>query len=195
MLVNHNQQTAHVVEKRTNEWLADFVKRQNDIEQASLKALEESVRHAMEKQQKVVKRYHPNDLVLIGTPSSELAMRSFGTFRNIGPMQVVKLLRDNVHKVKSLIDESLKEYHVERISPFQLRPGADARAEAMKDRNEWIVEKILSHRGTNTRTRKNLQEFLVRWKGFDAADDSWISHAEVIKLEMWPAYKAAHLSN
>ena len=38
--------------------------------------------------------------------------------------------------------------------------------EAMPD--EWIVEKIISHR-----ENKGKLEFLTRWKGFSPLDDSW----------------------
>jgi len=37
----------------------------------------------------------------------------------------------------------------------------------------YEVEKILDHRGTKSK------EFLVRWKGYDSEDDSWIKEKDV----------------
>ncbi len=40
----------------------------------------------------------------------------------------------------------------------------------------YTVEKILDHR---TGKRKNLKEFLVRWEGYDPANDSWEPEANI----------------
>ena len=39
------------------------------------------------------------------------------------------------------------------------------------DKEEFIIESILSHRGS-FHNRRNLQ-FLVRWSGYTASDDTW----------------------
>ncbi|KDQ27174.1 hypothetical protein PLEOSDRAFT_1017076, partial [Pleurotus ostreatus PC15] len=43
---------------------------------------------------------------------------------------------------------------------------------------EWEVEAILGHKVTSRKTgRKRL--YLVRWKGLDATEDSWLSEYEL----------------
>ena len=46
---------------------------------------------------------------------------------------------------------------------------------ALRDDNEFVVEKILDHkliRG-GKKTRKNDMTFLVKWEGYDAKDNTW----------------------
>ncbi|KDQ23449.1 hypothetical protein PLEOSDRAFT_1017081, partial [Pleurotus ostreatus PC15] len=43
---------------------------------------------------------------------------------------------------------------------------------------EWEIDRILGHRTTSTRLGKT-QQYLVRWKGLDAAEDSWLNESEL----------------
>ncbi|KDQ22329.1 hypothetical protein PLEOSDRAFT_1017082, partial [Pleurotus ostreatus PC15] len=43
---------------------------------------------------------------------------------------------------------------------------------------KWEIERILGHRTTSTRTGK-MRQYLIRWKGLDAAEDSWLNETEL----------------
>ena len=61
-------------------------------------------------------------------------------------------------------------FHADRVTPFIGTPTA-ATALGHLDRDEYIVEEVLSHRGEWKRLTS--MEFLVHWHGYDAATDSW----------------------
>ena len=50
----------------------------------------------------------------------------------------------------------------------------DTQSKPKLKKGYYDVEKILDHRGT-----KNNKEFLVRWKGYDPDEDSWIKEKDV----------------
>ena len=44
---------------------------------------------------------------------------------------------------------------------------------------EWEVERIVNSRFTRRKNRR-VRQYLVRWKGFTAKDDSWLDRTELI---------------
>ncbi|MFH1084174.1 MAG: chromo domain-containing protein, partial [Chloroflexota bacterium] len=68
----------------------------------------------------------------------------------------------------------------------------DPVAVAAADTDRWRVERIIAHRGS-PRSRGTMR-FRVRWKGFDAGDDTWEPWANVRQLAALQEYAAAQPS-
>ena len=92
-----------------------------------------------------------------------------------GPLRVVGNA-GSAYKLLNLITGKQHVSHISRIREFvydKLR--TNPRDVALRDDNEFVVEKILDHkliRG-GRKTRKNDMTFLVKWEGYDAKDNTW----------------------
>jgi Chromo (CHRromatin Organisation MOdifier) domain len=51
---------------------------------------------------------------------------------------------------------------------------------AAADKDEFVVEAIVGHRGTLT--KRSSLEFRVRWQGYDESEDTWLPLREVKDL-------------
>jgi hypothetical protein len=76
--------------------------------------------------------------------------------------------------------------------PHGGKDGANKRAsdESDEEGDEFEVEMILLHVGSHT-NKKSLK-FLIRWKGYDAAHDSWLTYAECKELKALDEYCKLH---
>ncbi|KDQ28698.1 hypothetical protein PLEOSDRAFT_1027040, partial [Pleurotus ostreatus PC15] len=43
---------------------------------------------------------------------------------------------------------------------------------------EWEIDRIIGHRTTAKRSGR-ARQYLIRWKGLDAAEDSWLNEADL----------------
>jgi hypothetical protein len=62
---------------------------------------------------------------------------------------------------------------------------------ARRDKQEYIVDKIVAHRLVNPDVNDNLKnnyEFKIRWLGYDDRDDSWIKWKGINKLQALDIY-------
>ena len=77
-------------------------------------------------------------------------------------------------------------------SPSGGKEGASKRTrdDSEEDGDEFEVEMILLHVGSQA-NKKSLK-FLIRWKGYDAAHDSWLSYAECKELKALDEYCKLH---
>jgi hypothetical protein len=68
-----------------------------------------------------------------------------------------------------------RSLHVERLKKVVREPaglfGEEEEAGDAHDENEFEVERILGHRSSR---KGNGIEYFIRWKGFGAAEDSWV---------------------
>ena len=60
--------------------------------------------------------------------------------------------------------------HSSRVHPF-FGTLNDAKRVSMVDKEEFLVEEIITHRGDIK--RKTSLEFLVRWQGYSEKDNTW----------------------
>jgi Chromo (CHRromatin Organisation MOdifier) domain len=109
-------------------------------------------------------------------PSSLRVKENKNSFRSsklsptlLGPYTVTKQEGNNFSCYHNQLNTQ-HTFHSDRVTPFT---GSTTIAHdiGMLDEEEYIVEKILSHRGVWTRLKS--LEFLVRWHGYDTACDSW----------------------
>ena len=82
------------------------------------------------------------------------------------------MLHQNVNDIKCKHPtlHTQHTFHADRVTPFV---GTTAAATALGhlDRDEYIVDAIMAHRG-NWKQLTSMQ-FLVHWHGYDSATDSW----------------------
>jgi hypothetical protein len=93
--------------------------------------------------------------------------------RFLGPFKVVRVLTNGMsYELK--LPPSFKifpVFHVSLLEPYHLRAGATLEPpepELIRGAEEWEVEAILGHR-----KRGKKVQYLVHWKGFSHAEDTW----------------------
>jgi hypothetical protein len=110
-----------------------------------------------------------------------------------GPMVIEAKIRDDLYQVLDLVTNKVYDVHIDRLRKLRI-PNGISRQELLQlsaaDVNEFEVEAILDHRG-NPR-RKSSMEFLVRWKGYDSADDTWEPWTNVKDLAAMDIYSRQH---
>ena len=91
----------------------------------------------------------------------------------LGPFQIKRVVGD--HKLAYELDlpSRLRIHNVFPITalePYNSRgdPAQEQREIAVQEDEHWEVEAILDHRGPPYN-----RSFLIRWKGYDSAEDSW----------------------
>jgi putative transposase len=130
--------------------------------------------------------YDVGDYVLLSYPS-KLA----GLYR--GPMVIHNKVRKDIYEVLDLISNKVSQVHLSRLHALVLPPDAtreDMLHLAGIDHDEFIVEAIVDHRG-NPKKKKNM-EFLIRWKGYEPADDTWEPYSTVKDLAALDDYSKEH---
>ena len=92
------------------------------------------------------------------------------TFKE-GPYQVVGI-EGTRYTLSNMITGKNFDLHVSNIHPFDYDPEHTNPREVLNhDQQEFIVEKILKHRGDTDQTAS--MEFFIRWAGYTEKDDSW----------------------
>jgi hypothetical protein len=126
------------------------------------------------------------DYVLVsypGRPPNKLAPRWRGPF-------TVQEIRSSVCVCQDLTTLRPHRFHVSRLKRFEATMTDDPAALAAADKDEFIVEEIIDHRG-NPRRRADMQ-FRVRWLGYGPEEDLWLPYREVRELEALDRYAATH---
>ena len=88
-----------------------------------------------------------------------------------GPMQV--LSSDcNHYSLRNLATGKLEKHHVMRLKPFHYDPDETKPEQvALRDRNMFLVEEVLAHKGSTK--RKNSLLFKVKWIGYPVEEATW----------------------
>lgn len=119
---------------------------------------------------------HTLELVDVKGTGRKLIQRTIGPFEvmeKVNPMVYRLRLPDNypMHPVFNL--DHLRKYH-QSSSEFGERTVLPPTRDFIDFDDQFEVEAILGHRLAN-RKNGNRRMYLVRWKGYDAEDDSWVS--------------------
>ena len=99
-------------------------------------------------------------------------------------------IRSSVCVCQDLTTLRPHRFHVSRLKRFEAEMTDDPAALAAADKDEFIVEEIIDHRG-NSRRRADMQ-FRVRWLGYGPEEDLWLPYREVRELETLDRYAATH---
>ncbi|KAG9222045.1 hypothetical protein CCMSSC00406_0008030 [Pleurotus cornucopiae] len=132
----------------------------------------------------------PGDLVLVNPHTLQLVEAS-GTGRKlvqrmIGPFEVLERINPLVYRLRLPTNYPMHPVvninHLKRYTPSDPRFGPRETLPSTRDllpaKEEWEIDRILGHRTSSTRQGK-ARQYLVRWKGLDAAEDSWLSEADL----------------
>ena len=114
--------------------------------------------------------YQPGDLILWNPREHPMAFRSTKLApKLLGPYIVKQQLRNTVICTHSQFHTE-HSFHSNRISPY-IGSLNDAQRISILDKDEYVVDSILDHRGTFTKLSTVF--FLVHWHGYDSTSDSW----------------------
>ncbi len=93
---------------------------------------------------------------------------------------------------QNLVTDEIEDYHVTRLREFRYDERyVDPRDIALRDRDEFFVEKILAHRGDVGRLKT--LAFHVKWQSFDESfNSSWEPWKNLRETEMLHRYLILH---
>ena len=110
-------------------------------------------------------------------------------------MQVVKKNRSQYYLL-DLVTNTIIDRHISYLKPFRYNSDKITPFEvAIRDRQEYIVDKIVAHRLMNNYTgdrNRTSYEFKVRWLGYNACDDTWLPWKSVSQLAAMDKYLLEH---
>jgi hypothetical protein len=98
-----------------------------------------------------------------------------------GPYLVANILGDK-YSCQNLVTDELEDFHVTRLREFRYDDRfVDPRDIALRDNDEYYVERILAHSGNPTKL-KTLQ-FHVKWRGYDESSNTREPWKNLRKME------------
>jgi transposase InsO family protein len=107
-----------------------------------------------------------------------------------GPYQVVNLI-GSTYTIQDLLSGKNFDTHISNLRPFNYDTSrTDPKDVAMHDQQEYVLEKVITHRGEKSR-RKSM-EFLVRWEGFGPEFDSWEPYTNLRDTEQLLVYLSSN---
>jgi hypothetical protein len=140
----------------------------------------------MKKAERPQTEYEIGELVLLSYPERpphKLAPRWQGPFE-------VRIRDRNVYELLDWDTDKTLRVDVKRLRPYVTRPGEDPVQVAQVDKDAYVVEEILSHRGSPRRKRS--MTFCVRWAGHDSSEDTWEPWENVKDCEALDRYIQRH---
>ncbi len=108
-----------------------------------------------------------------------------------GPNLVANVQGDK-YSCQNLVTDEIEGYHVTKLREFRYDDEryVDPRDIALRDRDEFYVEKILAHHGDVGRLKT--LAFHVKWRGFDESFKSWEPWKNLRETEMLHRYLTLH---
>ena len=177
--------------KTVDSYLNELIQMQEKLLKASQRYLARSKDKKLANVDKTIDpiRYKVGDYVLVSHPDNKLPSKLDTKW--YGPMQVVKVNRSQYYLI-DLVTNSIIDRHISYLKPFRFNSDKITPFEvAIRDNQEYIVEKIIAHRLVNDYSgdkNRTSYEFKVRWLGYKDSDDTWIPWKSVSKLAALNSY-------
>jgi len=110
--------------------------------------------------------------------------------RHRGPYQVMEKT-DSIYVIEDLVSGKRTTTHIHNLRPFNYDPAyTSPLVVAQHNEQEFIVESIITHRGS--RNRRSTLEFQVRWAGFGETCDSWEPYKALMHVDKLHDYLRAN---
>ena len=138
-------------------------------------------------------KFQPGDYLLWNPLETPQSFRSSKLSpKLLGPYEVIKQTKNDI-TCRHVITNVVLKLHSSRVTLFVGSSDA-ATSAALLDREEYIVDSVVSHRG-NPKKVTSL-EFLIRWHNYSSEHDTWEPWAEVKKVSVVHNYlHANNMSN
>ena len=136
--------------------------------------------------------YPDNSYVLVQHFDAAKGKRGPTKFHPIlkGPYRIINHNDHDEYTLQNLVTDKLEKFHLTLLRPFVHDGRENLRDIALRDTHEFLVERILSHKGDLKRMHS--MEYLVKWVGFPDSDNTWLPHAELRDNEYLHAYLREH---
>ena len=107
-----------------------------------------------------------------------------------GPYRVVNSIGSR-YTLLDLVQNKHEDVLIHRLHPFRYdQEFLDPKEIAMRDKEEYEVEKVLNHEGDIK--LKGQMKFLVKWKGYDESHNSWEPWKNLRLVDKLHAYLRKH---
>lgn len=138
-------------------------------------------------------RFQPGDYVLWNPLETPHSFRSSKLSpKLLGPYEVIEQIKNDI-TCQHVVTNIVSRLHASRVTPYFGSPDT-AYTTALLDRDEYIVDSIITHRG-NPKKISTL-EFLVRWQNYSSEHDTWEPWIEMKKVSVVHLYlQSNNMSN
>jgi hypothetical protein len=166
----------HKIPTSLSQWSSDMLRDQQRLLSIALnRQLAHNKKHMEVDDEVTITSYPPNAYVLVKYPDGPLGRRPPDKLKtNLrGPYKVISNIGAN-YTLWNFVTNKEEQRHIKDIVPYNVDDQfLSPKAVAMKDAGEFVVESIQRHSGDPK--RKSEMDFLVRWEGYTAADDQWLT--------------------
>lgn len=114
--------------------------------------------------------FQPGDHILWNPLETPQSFRSSKLSpKLLGPYEVIQQIKNDI-SCRHVVTNIVSKLHASRVTPYFGSP-ATAYTTALLDRDEYIIDLIVTHRGNPKKV--STLEFLVRWQNYSAIHDTW----------------------
>jgi hypothetical protein len=159
---------------------SDMLNMQNKLLLKAAQLQSDRNHHHLQSRPADVTEFPVNSFVLSDYPDNPLGLRKAPTKLHTllkGPLRVVTNVGSD-YTLLNLATNKLEHHHVKQLRQFRYDPTRVNPVDiANRDYQLFNVARIIAHAGDPT--RKSSLDFLVRWEGYDAANDLWLPWKEL----------------